>query len=183
GASAGIGAPRRPAASGRGRNPDGCRSRRDHRFRGIAWRRQWSADNRQGNRAAGDLRAGRLRATQRDSWCPGARDAGGIAAAVRPLNGSHGHRCAGDFGRSQPERALRADAVEDAPGRGAGAGMIMALAPGTRGYTKGIVAAQMLAQIGAFALPALLPDYIVRWDLSKTEAGWLVGIFFAAYVV
>ena len=41
----------------------------------------------------------------------------------------------------------------------------------------------MLAQIGAFALPALLPSYIARWDLSKTEAGWLVGIFFAAYVV
>ncbi len=59
----------------------------------------------------------------------------------------------------------------------------MALAPGTRGYTKAIVAAQMLAQIGAFALPALLPDYIARWSLSKTEAGWLVGIFFAAYVV
>jgi predicted MFS family arabinose efflux permease len=41
----------------------------------------------------------------------------------------------------------------------------------------------MLAQIGAFALPALLPDYIGRWELSKTEAGWLVGVFFAAYVV
>src|SRR4030095_8291797 len=51
------------------------------------------------------------------------------------------------------------------------------------GYIKAIVAAQMLAQIGAFALPALLPDYIQRWSLSKTEAGWLVGIFFAAYVV
>src|SRR5207302_1578366 len=37
--------------------------------------------------------------------------------------------------------------------------------------------------LGAFALPALLPGYIARWDLSKTEAGWLVGIFFAAYVV
>jgi MFS family permease len=59
----------------------------------------------------------------------------------------------------------------------------MGLAPGTRGYTKAVVAAQMLAQIGAFALPALLPGYITRWDLSKTEAGWLVGIFFAAYVV
>ena len=59
----------------------------------------------------------------------------------------------------------------------------MALAPGTRGYAKAIVAAQMLAQIGAFALPALLADYIGRWNLSKTEAGWLVGIFFAAYVV
>jgi MFS family permease len=59
----------------------------------------------------------------------------------------------------------------------------MALEPGTRGYTKAIVAAQMLAQIGAFALPALLSDYIARWNLSKTEAGWLVGIFFAVYVV
>jgi hypothetical protein len=57
------------------------------------------------------------------------------------------------------------------------------LLPGTRGYTKAIVAAQMLAQIGAFALPALLPDYIARWNLTKTEAGWLVGLFFAAYVV
>jgi MFS family permease len=57
------------------------------------------------------------------------------------------------------------------------------LQPGSHAYTRSIVAAQMLAQIGAFALPALLPDYISRWDLSKTEAGWLVGIFFAAYVV
>jgi MFS family permease len=60
---------------------------------------------------------------------------------------------------------------------------LLAPAPGTRSYTKAIVAAQMIAQIGAFALPALLPDYIARWDLSKTEAGWLVGIFFDAYVV
>ena len=42
--------------------------------------------------------------------------------------------------------------------------------------------AQVLTQIGAFTLPALLPGYIERWALSKTEAGWLVGIFFAAYV-
>jgi hypothetical protein len=59
----------------------------------------------------------------------------------------------------------------------------MALAPGTQSSTRAIVAAQMLAQIGAFALPALLPDYIARWNLSKTDAGWLVGIFFAAYVI
>jgi MFS family permease len=45
------------------------------------------------------------------------------------------------------------------------------------------VAAQVLVQIGAFSLPALLPFYISTWDLSKTGAGWLVGIFFAAYVV
>ena len=46
-----------------------------------------------------------------------------------------------------------------------------------------IVIAQVLVQIGAFTLPALLPQYIAAWSLSKTEAGWLVGIFFAAYVV
>ena len=45
-----------------------------------------------------------------------------------------------------------------------------------------IVIAQVLVQIGAFTLPALLPGYISRWNLSKTEAGWLIGIFFAAYV-
>jgi MFS family permease len=29
----------------------------------------------------------------------------------------------------------------------------------------------------------LLPSYIDRWHLTKTEAGWLIGVFFAAYVV
>ncbi len=56
-------------------------------------------------------------------------------------------------------------------------------APGSRGYTAAIVVAQMLAQTGAFALPALLPTYMARWSLSATQAGWLVGVFFAAYVV
>src|ERR1051325_1676122 len=60
---------------------------------------------------------------------------------------------------------------------------IRAFEPGTGRYVRAIVAAQMLAQLGAFALPALLPAYIERWSLSKTEAGWLVGVFFAAYVV
>ncbi|NGM20308.1 MFS transporter [Roseomonas stagni] len=49
-------------------------------------------------------------------------------------------------------------------------------------FTAAIVVAQTLAQIGAFTLPALLPGYLDRWDLSATEAGWLVGAFFAAYV-
>jgi hypothetical protein len=49
----------------------------------------------------------------------------------------------------------------------------MALAPGTRGYTKAIVAAQMLAQIGAFALPALLPDYMtVSVTGNETAQRW-----------
>ncbi|MBD0273963.1 MAG: MFS transporter [Acetobacteraceae bacterium] len=54
--------------------------------------------------------------------------------------------------------------------------------PGSRRFVAAVVAAQVLTQIGAFTLPALLPGYIERWHLSKTEAGWLVGIFFAAYV-
>ena len=52
-----------------------------------------------------------------------------------------------------------------------------------RRFVWSIVAAQLLVQIGAFTLPALLPAYIDRWHLTKTEAGSLVGIFFAAYVV
>jgi len=60
--------------------------------------------------------------------------------------------------------------------------MMLRSTPGSRGYTAAIVAAQMLAQTGAFALPALLPTYMARWSLSATEAGWLVGAFFAAYV-
>jgi len=40
----------------------------------------------------------------------------------------------------------------------------------------------VLVQVGAFSLPALLPAYIEGWHLTKTEAGWLVGIFFASYV-
>src|SRR5258708_37527232 len=55
-----------------------------------------------------------------------------------------------------------------------------ALAPGSRGYIRAIVGAQMLAQLGAFALPALLPSYIDRWSLSKTEAGWLPRHLFSA---
>jgi MFS family permease len=51
-----------------------------------------------------------------------------------------------------------------------------------RRFVWSIVTAQMLVQVGAFSLPALLPDYINQWHLTKTEAGSLVGIFFAAYV-
>src|SRR6201987_6406623 len=52
-----------------------------------------------------------------------------------------------------------------------------------RKFVWSIVTAQMLVQIGAFSLPALLPAYIDQWHLTKTEAGSLVGVFYAAYVV
>ena len=50
-------------------------------------------------------------------------------------------------------------------------------------FVPAVIVAQVLAQIGAFTLPALLPGYMQRWSLSATEAGWLIGAFFAAYVV
>ena len=53
----------------------------------------------------------------------------------------------------------------------------------SRKFIWSVVTAQVLVQIGAFSLPALLPGYIDQWHLTKTEAGSLVGIFFAAYVV
>ncbi|MHA1109400.1 MAG: MFS transporter [Alphaproteobacteria bacterium] len=46
-----------------------------------------------------------------------------------------------------------------------------------------VFTAQLLAQIGAYAVPALLPVFIGEWSLSNTEAGWLTGIWAAAYVV
>lgn len=49
-------------------------------------------------------------------------------------------------------------------------------------FVSAVVAAQVLAQIGTFTLPALLPGFITRWSLSATEAGWLIGAYFAAYV-
>lgn len=55
-------------------------------------------------------------------------------------------------------------------------------APSARHFLWLIVLAQFLVQVGAFSLPALLPSYLADWNLSKTEGGWLVGIFFAAYV-
>ena len=58
----------------------------------------------------------------------------------------------------------------------------MTLSPGSRGFVVAMVTAQILTQIGAFTLPALLPEMMARWSLSATEAGWLIGVFFAAYV-
>ncbi len=57
-------------------------------------------------------------------------------------------------------------------------------APATdRRLVFAICAAQCGAQIGAFALPALLPTFIGLWTLSNTEAGWLAGVFYAGYTL
>src|SRR5262245_408626 len=52
--------------------------------------------------------------------------------------------------------------------------------------SRGVVAmcaAQACVQIGAFAVAALLPTLIAAWSLSNTEAGWISGIYYAAYTV
>jgi predicted MFS family arabinose efflux permease len=35
--------------------------------------------------------------------------------------------------------------------------------------------------VGVFAFPALLPAFAAEWRLSNAEAGWIAGIYFAAY--
>ena len=45
-----------------------------------------------------------------------------------------------------------------------------------------VCAAQVLAQIGAYFWPALLPGMIPLWGLSNSEAGWITAIFYGAYV-
>jgi MFS family permease len=44
-------------------------------------------------------------------------------------------------------------------------------------------AAQACAQIGAFGVAALLPTLIATWSLTNTEAGWISGIYYAAYTL
>lgn len=52
-----------------------------------------------------------------------------------------------------------------------------------RRFIAVVCAAQFCAQIGAFAVPALLPTFMDEWALSGTEAGWLTGIFYAGYTL
>ena len=43
--------------------------------------------------------------------------------------------------------------------------------------------AQVLVQIGAFFWPALVPEMIVRWRLTNSEAGWITAAFYGAYML
>ena len=43
-------------------------------------------------------------------------------------------------------------------------------------------AAEAFAVLGFSTLPALQPILLVEWALSNTEAGWINGIYFAAYM-
>jgi MFS family permease len=46
-----------------------------------------------------------------------------------------------------------------------------------------VCVSQVLVQIGAFAVPALLPTFIDEWALSNTDAGWIIAAFYAAYTL
>jgi predicted MFS family arabinose efflux permease len=46
-----------------------------------------------------------------------------------------------------------------------------------------LCAAQVLVQIGAFFWPALVPEMIVRWQLTNSEAGWITAAFYGAYML
>ncbi len=37
--------------------------------------------------------------------------------------------------------------------------------------------------VGAMTFPGLLPTFITDWNLSKTAAGWINGVYYAAYLV
>ena len=54
------------------------------------------------------------------------------------------------------------------------------------GSTVPLIATFVVAQIGIMqgsgTFAALLPDFIELWDLSKTDAGWINGIYYAGYL-
>ena len=60
--------------------------------------------------------------------------------------------------------------------------------PGRRGRASGAglmavaCAAHVLSMLGFASFPALLPGFIAEWSLSNTEAGWINGIYFGAYM-
>ena len=46
-----------------------------------------------------------------------------------------------------------------------------------------VCAAQVFVQLGAGYWPVLLPQLMVRWSLSNSEAGWITSGFYAAYML
>jgi predicted MFS family arabinose efflux permease len=51
------------------------------------------------------------------------------------------------------------------------------------GGVVAMCAAQACAQIGAFSVAALIPTLIAAWSLTNTDAGWISGIYYAAYTL
>ena len=43
--------------------------------------------------------------------------------------------------------------------------------------------AEVLTMLGVFIFPALIPEFIVKWNLSNTDAGWIAGILLGGYAL
>jgi MFS family permease len=43
--------------------------------------------------------------------------------------------------------------------------------------------AEVLTMLGVFIFPALMPEFIIKWNLSNTEAGWIAGILLGGYAL
>jgi len=52
---------------------------------------------------------------------------------------------------------------------------------GDRWLVFALCTALVLAMAGVFAFPALLPTFVAEWGLSKTQAGWIAGLYFVGY--
>lgn len=46
-----------------------------------------------------------------------------------------------------------------------------------------VCTAQVLVQLGAYFWPALLPEFMTKWQLSNTAAGWITASFYGAYML
>ncbi len=55
--------------------------------------------------------------------------------------------------------------------------------PGAARLVALICTAQVLAQIGAYTWPALLPGFIPRWGLDYSQAGWITASFYLTYML
>jgi MFS family permease len=52
-----------------------------------------------------------------------------------------------------------------------------------RGLVALVCTAQVLVQLGANFWPALLPSMMKFWTLTNSEAGWITGVFYLAYML
>lgn len=55
--------------------------------------------------------------------------------------------------------------------------------PSALRLTATLCLAEVLTMLGVFAFPALLPGFVDAWQLTNTDAGWIAGIYFAAYAL
>ncbi len=55
--------------------------------------------------------------------------------------------------------------------------------PGAARLVALVCTAQVLAQVGAYTWPALLPEFIPLWNLDYSQAGWITASFYLTYML